>query len=315
MADDEAVVVDSAGAASLLSSCTITSKDGEGSGKGGGETKDHSPPGKSESTGADCCAAEAAILSVELSARQCPQCRRSPNAKMFLDWKAWSPLTGAAPPTVPTCRLCREANPSGVDDRVKRARSTIVHPIVADSGTWTSRMDGSGMDVKFNDQLCICMWGEMKEAANFCDLADLMARNMDEYAATGSVASGERIPFAAQMCSPGWLPTIKQDKLIKLRELFFGWTRDTIYNMISSKPDALDDLQHVELKKALEPLGFTPVRSRPVVGIVQSPFIVILCGGIASFGLSEYIPHLPSPLPHPSTPSIHSLTYLSTLLG
>ena len=183
-------------------SCTITSKDGEGSGKGGGETKD-------------------------------------------------------------------DAIPSANDDRVTRARSTIVHPIVADSGTPSDHitdMNRSGaMDVKFIEELCISMWTEMNEegeCSNFNELADLMARNMDEYAATGSVASGERIPFAAQMCSPGWLPTIKQDKLIKLRELFFGWTRDTIFNMISSKPDALDDLQHVELKKALEPLGFTPVRSR-----------------------------------------------------
>ena len=118
MADDEAPVVDSAGAASLLSSCTITSKDGEDSGKGGGETKD-------------------------------------------------------------------EAIPSAVDDRVTRARSTIVHPIVADSGTITKQEatyinDNGSICVKFHDQACICMFSEMVEDGvmchNFYELADLTVR-------------------------------------------------------------------------------------------------------------------------------------------
>ena len=86
------------------------------------------------------------------------------------------------------------------------------------SGT-TTKMEG-----KWNDQMCVCMWGELAEKEtleSFGDLVTLWYRNLEEYVVigTGKVASGE-LPFAVQFLSSGWLPKMKAEDLKILREYF-----------------------------------------------------------------------------------------------
>ena len=86
---------------------------------------------------------------------------------------------------------------------------------------------GSGTDTtmdKYDEQTCICMWGELAEKESlqsFGDLITLWYRNLEEYVVTGTgtVASGE-LPFAVQFLSPGWLPGVKVKELKILREHF-----------------------------------------------------------------------------------------------
>ena len=54
------------------------------------------------------------------------------------------------------------------------------------------------------------MWYDLNESnggkvTNFDELADLWFRNLEEYATTGEVASGE-LPFAAQFFTEEWFP-------------------------------------------------------------------------------------------------------------
>ena len=111
--------------------------------------------------------------------------------------------------------------------------STDRYPIADDSGTSTKFTKLGMADAKSRSDACICMWGELNDAndgkvTNFNVLADLMVRNMKEYVTTGEVASG-KLPFAVQFCSPGWLPLMENDRLIKLREFFCQMTRDAIF--------------------------------------------------------------------------------------
>ena len=111
--------------------------------------------------------------------------------------------------------------------------STDRYPIADDSGTSTKFTKLGMADAKSRSDACICMWGELNDAndgkvTNFNELADLMVRNMKEYVTTGEVASG-KLPFAVQFCSPGWLPLMENDRLIKLREFFCQMTRDAIF--------------------------------------------------------------------------------------
>ena len=106
---------------------------------------------------------------------------------------------------------------------------TARYPIADDSGT-VIKMEKGG---SFDQQTCVVMWYELScandgKVTNFHELADLMVRNMEEYVTTGDVASG-KLPFAVQFCSPGWLPWVKKDQLIKLREFFCHMTRDDIF--------------------------------------------------------------------------------------
>ena len=72
------------------------------------------------------------------------------------------------------------------------------------------------------------MWDELIESVEAkqgkllktCDdLVDLMFHNLEEYAVTGAVASGE-IPFAVHFSSPGWLPGASPKEIIALRAFF-----------------------------------------------------------------------------------------------
>jgi hypothetical protein len=161
-------------------------------------------------------------------------------------------------------------------DSTASSTTTIGYPI-ADSGTFTK------MEAKFDQDLCVCMWVELDDAkvtsstqrplrfhdgkvTNFEELADLMVRNMKEYVATGDVLSG-KLPFAVQFCSPGWLPWVKKDQLIKLREFFCQMTRDAIFYAIKDDTSWYEGAEsgRNQLKKTLEELnilkGVQAVRS------------------------------------------------------
>ena len=84
------------------------------------------------------------------------------------------------------------------------------------------------MEGKYNKETCKDMWGELSESVgegeedgvkNFDDLVRLWYRNLEEYATTGTVASGD-LPFAVQFCSQGWLPKVKPSQLKALRDHF-----------------------------------------------------------------------------------------------
>ena len=84
---------------------------------------------------------------------------------------------------------------------------------------------GSGTDTtmdKYDEQTCICMWGELAEKESlqsFGDLITLWYRNLEEYATTGT-APADELPFAVQFLSPGWFPKLTADELKTLREYF-----------------------------------------------------------------------------------------------
>ena len=136
------------------------------------------------------------------------------------------------------------------DSGTASSTTTIGYPIADDSGT-VIKMEKGG---SFDQQTCINMWSELNDAndgkvTNFNELADLMVRNMEEYVTTGDVASG-KLPFAVQFCSPGWLPWVEKDRLIKLREFFCQMTRYDIFWHIK------DGRGREQLQKTLKELNF-----------------------------------------------------------
>ena len=100
---------------------------------------------------------------------------------------------------------------------------------VADIGTSAEIMDSgttTKMGKKFDEETCLKMWGELNDdndgkVTNFKELTDLWFRNLEEYATTGTVEPGQKLPFAVQFCTPEWLPGIRgNETLAKLREFF-----------------------------------------------------------------------------------------------
>ena len=100
---------------------------------------------------------------------------------------------------------------------------------VADIGTSAEIMDSgttTKMGKEFDEETCLKMWGELNDdndgkVTNFKELTDLWFRNLEEYATTGTVEPGQKLPFAVQFCTPEWLPGIRgNETLAKLREFF-----------------------------------------------------------------------------------------------
>ena len=119
---------------------------------------------------------------------------------------------------------------------------------VRDYGAGTT---GTTMVAKYDDQTCICMWGETR-ITNFNELARKWYLNMDEFMnsikddptsegktarrdyagksikdSAGRDVPGE-LPFCVQFCSPAWLPGISLDKIQALRDYFckMNWNED-----------------------------------------------------------------------------------------
>ena len=105
---------------------------------------------------------------------------------------------------------------------------------VADGHDYGSGTTGTNMVAKYDDQTCVCMWGETK-ITNFDELTDKWYKNMDEFmrslkedpTSKGKTADGE-LPFCVQFCSPAWLPKISLDKIQALRDYFckINWEAD-----------------------------------------------------------------------------------------
>jgi hypothetical protein len=104
---------------------------------------------------------------------------------------------------------------------------SVPHVASDPPGTATDTLDhGTGttttMEGSYNKEICKAMWGELSESEgvkNFDALVHLWYRNLEEYATTGTVASGE-LPFAVQFCSQGWLPKVQPAQLKALRDHF-----------------------------------------------------------------------------------------------
>ena len=81
------------------------------------------------------------------------------------------------------------------------------------------------MEGTHDEETCVKMWHELNDAndgkvTDHSELTDLWFRNLEEYANTGEVGPGQKLPFAMQFCTPGWLPTVSEEGLIKLRSFF-----------------------------------------------------------------------------------------------
>jgi hypothetical protein len=80
----------------------------------------------------------------------------------------------------------------------------------------------TAMESKFNVQTCVCMWEQVDEALgckSFEDLTSIWYRNLEEYAITGTVESGD-FPFVVEFCTSDWLPQLKDDEHNKLLDFF-----------------------------------------------------------------------------------------------
>ena len=74
----------------------------------------------------------------------------------------------------------------------------------------------------FDEQTCVVMWEEVDRARgckSFGDLTSIWYRNLEEYAITGTVESGE-FPFVVEFCTSDWLPKLNDDELKKLLDYF-----------------------------------------------------------------------------------------------
>ena len=168
------------------------------------------------------------------------------------------------------------------DSGTASSTTTIGYPIADDSGTAT-KMEATSTQ-SFNQQTCVCMWIELNDAndgkvTNRNELADLMVRNMEEYVTTGDVASG-KLPFAVQFCSPGWLPWIEKDRLIKLREFFCQMTRDDIFWAISAwkrSTKAIASKDDEGRKQLKNPLGPKDLNILTGIQAVRSWHGAMLC--------------------------------------
>ena len=150
----------------------------------------------------------------------------------------------------------------GLDADAKDAEETATAD-VADSGTAT-KMEGTD-----DEETCVKMWHELNDAndgkvTDHSELTDLWFRNLEEYANTGEVGPGQKLPFAVQFCTPGWLPTMSEAGLIKLRSFFFkvnedgklAMTKAEFYKQFFSVPD----FGIVRGKKLLNEAGLRGVR-------------------------------------------------------
>ena len=166
------------------------------------------------------------------------------------------------------------------DSGTASSTTTIGYPIADDSGT-VIKMEKGG---SFDQQTCVVMWYELScandgKVTNFHELADLMVRNMEEYVTTGDVASG-KLPFAVQFCSPGWLPWVEKDRLIKLREFFCQMTRDDIFWAISAwkrSTKAIASKDDEGRKQLKNPLGPKDLNILTGIQAVRSWHGAMLC--------------------------------------
>jgi hypothetical protein len=133
------------------------------------------------------------------------------------------------------------------------------------------------------------MWDELIESVEAkqgkllktCDdLVDLMFHNLEEYAVTGAVASGE-IPFAVHFSSPGWLPGASPKEIIALRAFFcrVDEGKEEGSKLVLTKPELFGLIYtnhgRAEFVKILkDELGWRSGRSSLVVAgvLVCSPF-------------------------------------------
>ena len=118
------------------------------------------------------------------------------------------------------------------------------------------------MEGRFDEGVCRSMWSELDGASeggvrSFRGLTARWYRNLEEYATTGTVASGE-LPFAVQFCSPRWLPQLNEGTLVQLRAFFTRMVVDINGDQFLwwiSSDEGLSDLRD-ELKTTG---GFTPL--------------------------------------------------------
>ena len=135
---------------------------------------------------------------------------------------------------------------------------------VADGHDYGSGTTGTNMVAKYDDQTCVCMWGETK-ITNFDELTDKWYKNMDEFmrslkedpTSEGKTADGE-LPFCVQFCSPAWLPKISLDKIQALRDYFcrINWEAD-------------DDKDRCTYRKASYPIP--GIRAHPPIAFPSLP--------------------------------------------
>ena len=87
----------------------------------------------------------------------------------------------------------------------------------------TTSMNGT----RFYEQTCVRMWEQVDEVLvalggqcqDFEDLTSIWYRNLEEYAITGTVESGD-FPFVVEFCTSDWLPQLKDDVHNKLLDYF-----------------------------------------------------------------------------------------------
>ena len=164
---------------------------------------------------------------------------------------------------------------------------------VEDHGTGTittmlgyKDIDDAESEAGYEDQFQ--MWKELvdsveakqgKQLKTCDDFVDLMFHNLEEYAVTGAVASGE-IPFAVHFSSPGWLPGASPKEIIALRAFFCRVDEDKEEGskLVLTKPE-LFGLIHTnqgraDFEKILkDELGWRPGQTSIVICVLGgSPF-------------------------------------------
>ena len=102
---------------------------------------------------------------------------------------------------------------------------TMSKEIATDSGTITIMLPHLCGVTKVDSVGCIDMWGELNDAndgmvTNCIELTDIWYRNLHEYATTGTVGPGRKLPFAVQFFTPGWFPEHSEAILLEMRGFF-----------------------------------------------------------------------------------------------
>ena len=117
---------------------------------------------------------------------------------------------------------------------------------------------------QYHEQTCVRMWEQVDEVLvalggqcqDFADLTSIWYRNLEEYANTGTVESGE-FPFVVEFCTSDWLPRLTDDERKKLLDFFceldedgkLRLTKADFYRSIST------DEGRKELKATAKSLG------------------------------------------------------------
>ena len=104
------------------------------------------------------------------------------------------------------------------------------------------------------DEVLVALGGQCQD---FADLTSIWYRNLEEYANTGTVESGE-FPFVVEFCTSDWLPRLTDDERKKLLDFFCELdedgklcrTKNDVYRSIS------EDKGRKELRATAKSLGF-----------------------------------------------------------